>query len=175
MRFLDLWWWLRSTTGPYGWLELEATYGETAMSLHRGCLGDVSSKRMVGVSTWYITHGRHTRVNTSVGTVYVFWFSNIKFICIMFSKIYIYYERTLVVPDVVLARWRSRNVFDRPWYFIYRKWKIHRFIVIDLLILKSILLNCFIYSLFWFLIKLLLYLSTTEHMVAHTPTISFSG
>ena len=148
------------------------------ISLHRGCLGDVSSGRVVGVSTWCITHGRHTRVNTSVGTVYVFWyfFLYIKSIRIMISKIYIYiyYERTLVVPDVVLARWRSGNVFDRPWCFSYRKWKkIHIFIVTDFLILKLILLNCFTYSLYWFLIKLLLYLSTTEHMVAHTPTISF--
>ena len=123
MRFMDLWWWLRSITGPYGRPELEAAYGETAISLHRGCLRDISSRRVVGVSTWCITHGRHTRVNTSVGTVYVFWFSNKKSICIMFSKIYIYYERTLVVPDVVLARWRSGNVFDRPWCFFYRNGK----------------------------------------------------
>ena len=118
MRFMDLWWWLRSITGPYDRPELEAAYGETAISLYRGCLGDISSGRVVGVSTWCITHGRHTRVNTSVGTVYVFWFSNIKSICIMFSKIYIYYERTLVVPDVVLARWQLGNVLTAHDFFL---------------------------------------------------------
>ena len=48
---LDLWGWLRSTPGSYGRPELEAAYEETAISLHRGCLRDVSSGRMVGVST----------------------------------------------------------------------------------------------------------------------------
>ena len=104
-------------------------------------------------------------------------FLYIKSIRIMISKksIYLYYERTLVVPDVVLARWRSGNVFDRPWCFSYQKWKIHIFIVTDFLILKLILLNCFTYSLYWFLIKLLLYLSTTEHMFAHTLIVSFQA
>ena len=120
MRFMDLWWWLGSTTGPYGRPELEAAYKKTAILLHRGCLGDVSSRKVVGVSTWCITHGRHSRVNTSVGTVYVFLIFNIKPIRIMFSKIYMYYERTLVVPDVVLARWRSGKVFDRPWCFFLK-------------------------------------------------------
>ena len=69
MRLLDLWWWLRSTMGSYGRPVLEAAYGKIAISLYRGCLGDVSSRRVVGVSTWCITHGRHTRVNTSVGGV----------------------------------------------------------------------------------------------------------
>ena len=119
---LDLGWWLRSTTGSYGWPEIEAAYGETEIALYWGSLGDVSSGRVVGVSTWCITYGRHTRVNTSVGTVYVFLIFNTKPIRIMFSKIYIYiyiyYERTLVVPDVVLARWRPGNDFDRPWCFL---------------------------------------------------------
>ena len=48
---LDLWGWLRSTTGSYGQLVLETAYGEIVISLHRGCLRDVSSGRVVGVST----------------------------------------------------------------------------------------------------------------------------
>ena len=58
-------------------------------SLHRGCMGDDSSKRVVEVLAWCIAHVRHTRVNTSVGTVYIiFWFSTYQnpCICIMFSK-----------------------------------------------------------------------------------------
>ena len=127
---LKIWWWLCSTTGSYGRPVLEIAYGETVISLHRDCLENVSSGRVVGVSTWCITHGRHTRVNTSVGTIYVFLIFNTKSIRIMFSKIYMYYERTLVVPDVVLARWRSENVFDRPWCFFKRNEKS-----IDLLLL----------------------------------------
>ena len=42
---------LRSTTGLYGRPMIEVVYGETLFSLHRGCMGDDSSGRVVGVST----------------------------------------------------------------------------------------------------------------------------
>ena len=74
---------LCSTMGPYG------RHGEMILSLHRGCMGDDSSRRVVGVSAWCITHAWHTRVNTSLGLMYIiFWFSKYKnlCICIMFSK-----------------------------------------------------------------------------------------
>ena len=109
-------WWLRSITGPYGrTCDRGCIWGDYD-SLHRGDLGNVSSERVVGVSSWYITHGRHIRVNTSMGTVYDFFnFHDI--------KIYMYYafksiciiKRTLVVSDFALA-WRClEKVFDRPW------------------------------------------------------------
>ena len=41
---------LRSTTGLYGRPMIEVAYGEMLLSLHRGCMGDVSSGRVVGVS-----------------------------------------------------------------------------------------------------------------------------
>ena len=41
---------LRSTTGPYGRLMLEVSYGEILLSLHQGCMGDDSSGRVIGVS-----------------------------------------------------------------------------------------------------------------------------
>ena len=41
---------LRSTTGPYGRPVIEVAYGEMILSLHRGCEGDDSSGRVVGVS-----------------------------------------------------------------------------------------------------------------------------
>ena len=41
---------LRSTTGFYGRPVLEVTYGKMMLSLHRDCMGDDSSKRVVGVS-----------------------------------------------------------------------------------------------------------------------------
>ena len=40
---------LRSTTGPYGRPVIEVAYGEIILSLHRDCMGDDSSKRVVGV------------------------------------------------------------------------------------------------------------------------------
>ena len=118
MRFFERWWWLRSSTCSYGRPVLEAAYGETVISFHWGCLRDVSSERVVGVSTWLITHSRHTWVNTSVGTVYnIFWFSwyEINPIGIMFLKsIYIIKEHwwslTLSWPNEV-----QRTFFDRPW------------------------------------------------------------
>ena len=42
---------LRSTTGLYGQPMIEVAYGEILFSLHRGCMGDDSSRRVVGVST----------------------------------------------------------------------------------------------------------------------------
>ena len=41
---------LRSTTGPYGRLVIEVAYGEMIFSLHRGYMGDDSSRKVVGVS-----------------------------------------------------------------------------------------------------------------------------
>ena len=41
---------LRSTTGSYGRPVIEVAYGEIIFSLHRGCMGDDSSGRVVGVS-----------------------------------------------------------------------------------------------------------------------------
>ena len=40
---------LRSTMGPYGRPVLEVAYGEMIFSLHRDCLGDDSSEKVVGV------------------------------------------------------------------------------------------------------------------------------
>ena len=87
-------WWLRSTMGFYGrTCDRGCIWGDYD-SLHRGCLRDVSLGRMVGVSSWYITHGQHTRDNTSVGTVYdifsVSWYKNLYVVCF---KIYMYYKR----------------------------------------------------------------------------------
>ena len=41
---------LRSTTGPYGRPVIEVAYGEMIFSLHRGCMGDDSLGKVVGVS-----------------------------------------------------------------------------------------------------------------------------
>ena len=41
---------LRSTTGPYGRPVIKVAYREIIFSLHRGCMGDDSSGRVVGVS-----------------------------------------------------------------------------------------------------------------------------
>ena len=41
---------LRSTTGSYGRPVIEVAYEEMILSLHRGCEGDDSSGRVVGLS-----------------------------------------------------------------------------------------------------------------------------
>ena len=41
---------LCSTIGHYGRPVIEVVYGEIILSLHRGCMGDDSSRRVVGVS-----------------------------------------------------------------------------------------------------------------------------
>ena len=64
---------LRSTTGPYGRPIAEVAYGEILFLLHRGCMGVDSSGRVVGCRH-DVAHVGHTRVNTSVGSLYtVFW------------------------------------------------------------------------------------------------------
>ena len=78
---------LHSTTGPYGRPVIEVAYEEMILLLHRGYMGDDSLERVVGVSAWCIAHVWHTRVNTSVGTVYIiFWFSIYKNLCILFFQ-----------------------------------------------------------------------------------------
>ena len=74
-----------------------------------------SSERVVEVSAWCITHVRHTRVNINVGSIYILFsdFHNIKtYMYYIFKSIRII-KRTLVVFDLVLARWGLENVF-RP-------------------------------------------------------------
>ena len=81
---------LRSTTGPYGRPMIEVVYRERIFSLHQGCMGDDSSGRVVGVSACCIAHARHTRVNTSVGSIILFlgfMISSLHVLC--FFKIYI--------------------------------------------------------------------------------------
>ena len=41
---------LRCTTSPYGRPMIEVAYGEMILLLHRGCMGDDSSGRVVKVS-----------------------------------------------------------------------------------------------------------------------------
>ena len=104
---------LRSTTSPYRWPMIEVAYGEMILSLHRGYIGDGSSGRVVGVSAWCIAHVRHTRVNTSVGSMY--YFPIFQYIKPMYMyivlKIYKQYKTTVVVSDLILARRGSENVF----------------------------------------------------------------
>ena len=117
---IDIQWWLRSTTGSYGWTCVETAYEEIMIHSTESILGDVSSGRMVGVSPWYIIHDRHTRVNTSVGTVYDIFF------CFHDIKIYMYYilksiciiKETLVDCDIVLA-WRRSEKFSTARDFFF--------------------------------------------------------
>ena len=119
-KMIFLWWWLRSTTGPYGRPMLEVAYREMLCSLHRGCMGVDSSGRVVGVSTWRRPCWTYPGQHQCGLTIYYFQ----DFLIIKTKYIYIYdfqsytlYKRTLVVSDLVLARWGSENVFDRPLAF----------------------------------------------------------
>ena len=155
MRCFRVWWWLRSTTGSYGRPEIDAAYGEIVISLHRGCLGDVSSGKVVGVSTWCITHGRHTRVNTSVDTVYVFLIFNKKiYTYYVFKYLYVLWKDT-GGPWRCLGSMTIRERFWPPMLFFLKKWKIYRFIVVVSLNLKLIYIFVYIYSLLWFHVQLI--------------------
>ena len=109
---------LRSTTGPCGRPVIEVAYEEIILSLHRGCMGDDSSRRVVGVSAWCIAYVWHTQVNTSVSSIYIYFgFSRYKNLYVLCFQIYKYDKRTLVDSDLVLAWWGSENVFNCPWVF----------------------------------------------------------
>ena len=109
---------LRSTTGPYGRPRIEVAYGEILFSLYRGCMGGDSLERVVGVSTccrpcWTYS-GQH---QCGLNVYYFLGFYTIKTnMYYVFKSIHIYsiYIKTLVVSDLILARWGSENVFDRP-------------------------------------------------------------
>ena len=80
---------LRSIIDPYGRPVIEVAYGEMIFSLHRGCMRDDSSGRVVGVSAWCIAYVWHIRINISVGSMcIILWFSRYKnlYIYILFSK-----------------------------------------------------------------------------------------
>ena len=123
---------LRNTTGSYGRPVLEVAYGETLFSLHQGSMRYDSSGRVVEVLTWCIAHVRHTRVNTSLGFVYViFWFYDIKTICTMFLNIYDtkehWWSLTLSWPDMVqrmfltVHEFSNENVKPQTISWVYKK------------------------------------------------------
>ena len=64
---------LRSTTGPYGRPMIEVAYGEISSSLYRGCMGDDSSGRVVGVSTCCRPCWTHPGQHQCGLNVYYFW------------------------------------------------------------------------------------------------------
>ena len=114
-----LWWWLRSTTGPYGRPMTEVAYGEMLFSLHRGCMRVDSLGRVVGVSTWCRPCWTYPGQHQCGLTVYCFLDFHIlktNYIYMVFQS-YTLYKRTLVVSDLVLARRGSENIFDCPLSF----------------------------------------------------------
>ena len=105
---------LHSTTGLYGRPMLEVAYGEISLSLHQGCMGDDSSKRVVGVSACCIVHARHTRVNTRVGSITLFSnFYDIKTYMYYAFKIYIY---------IYMVYKNTGGLWPRPDPMRFREW-----------------------------------------------------
>ena len=92
---------LRSITDPYGRPRIKVAYREILFSLHRGCMGDDSSGRVVGVSTccrlcWTYPGQHQCGLN-----VYYF----LDFITI---KIYMYFVfKTIHVYNVIQKHWWS--------------------------------------------------------------------
>ena len=85
---------LRSTTGSYGRPVIEVAYGETMISLHRGCLGDISSGRVLGcrhdASPMFDIPG-----STPVWAQYLlfFYFQRYKNLYVLCFQIYTYYKK----------------------------------------------------------------------------------
>ena len=77
------------TTGPYGRTYVKATYGKTMIHSIEAVLGNVSSRKVVGVSSWCITTWSTYRVNTSVGLRICdfLWYKNLYVLC--FQNLYV--------------------------------------------------------------------------------------
>ena len=109
---------LRSITGPYGRPMIEVAYGEISSSLYRGCMRDDSSKRVVEVSTccrpFWIHPGQH---QCGLNVYYFLSFYNIKTYMYYIFKSIRTIKRTLVVSNLVLARWGLENIFRPPISF----------------------------------------------------------
>ena len=113
---------LRNTTGPYGRPMLEVAYGEMPCSLHRGCMGVDSSRRVVGMSTccrpcWTYPGQHQCGLTVFCFRVFILYQYNI-YIYKGFSNLYTvqkkhWWSLSLSWPDEV-----QRIVFDRPFDFI---------------------------------------------------------
>ena len=124
------WWWfhhgyfscfmviLRSTTGPYGRPIAEVAYGEIVFFTPPRLYGRWAREEWLGCRH-DVTHVGHTRVNTSVGSLYIVfgfsYYNNKKYI--YGFQTYTLYKRTLVVSDLVLARRGSKKCFRPPICF----------------------------------------------------------
>ena len=83
------WWWLRSTTSPYGRPMIEVAYGEMIFSLHRGCMGMIAWEEWLGCR-----HDASPMSDILESTlvwapcIHIFRFSKYKnlCLCILFSK-----------------------------------------------------------------------------------------
>ena len=172
---------LRSTTGPYRQLVIEVAYGEMIFSLHWSCMGDDSSKKVVGVSAWCIAHVQHTRVNTSVNSMYYFSVFNIQnlCICILFFLKSIcnikehWWSLTLSWPDevqrmILTVHEPFKYDIDTIDYFheMFFMWSIWHFIMFYLLYV-IFNLKLLVYSPFISSCMLLLLYFLTEHYFAH--------
>ena len=108
---------LRSTTSSYGWTCDRCHIRGDHDSLHRGYCGwCLAWEEWLGCHHDASPHGRHTWINTSVGSIYdIFWFSWYKNLYVLCFQIYMYYKRNtsglwLRFDSVMLEK-----VFDCPW------------------------------------------------------------
>ena len=125
MRFSDLWWWLRSTTGSYGRPVIEVAYGEIMFHSSKAVWETLAREEWLGCR-----HDTSPMVDILGSTP--MWAQYTIFSGFHDIKIYMYYvlksiriiNRILVVSDLVLARRCSKKVFDCPW--ILKERYIHR-------------------------------------------------
>ena len=129
--YIWLWWGFRiygDATWHYGplWTDLDwgNIWGDWWFSRSRLFREEtLAQEKRLGCRHDASLHGWHTRVNTSVGTIYdIFWFS--------WCKIYMYYilKSICIIKRNIGGLWLrpsprcSKKVFDRLWIF---KWNIH--------------------------------------------------
>ena len=121
-------WWLRSTIDSYGRLVIEVAYRKTLIHSTEAIWEILAREEWLGcrhdASPIFDIPG-----STPIWAQYIniFGFQEYKNVYVLCFQIYTYYKRTLVDSDLVLVRWGSENVFDRPWVLKTKKLNHKRF------------------------------------------------
>ena len=107
---------LRSTTGFYERPVIEVAYGKTMIHSTEAVWEMLAWEEWLGVGMMHHPCLTYSDQHQCEFSIYIFFrFQEYKNLYVLYFQIYMYYKRTLVDSYVVLARWGSENVFNRPW------------------------------------------------------------
>ena len=118
-EIMVLQWWLRSTMSPYGRNCIEVAYRETMIHFIEVVLGDISSRRVVEVSSWCISTWSTFPSQHQCWALYMIFsgFHDIRIYMYYVFKIYMYYKRNTGGLWLHPGSMMLEKVFDQPMSF----------------------------------------------------------